>query len=234
MSQDDFVLTFVELMAAKERKFSMRDGYGHRIMGFDIARYGHDLCAAVGIEQLGALSWRVFHVETWGNKDLDYTSGRIQSTSNIHNVNDNIIDEDGIGSGPLDFITKGRKRDDYIGFRNKAYAFDDNKDYANARTAAAFKLKEYVAKGWMQIEDEGLIQELMTLRYKFTNDGRRILISKEEMRKQGVASPNMADALLMAASLIYQVKEQQDRMYTPNRFRQYAKEESLFALAGVR
>lgn len=232
MDQDDYVFNFNELMDAKKREYSHRDGYGHRIMGFDIARYGNDKCASVGLHQIGALAWKVFHVEQWEHKDLDYTTGRILSTSNQHNVNDNIIDEDGIGSGPLDFIQKGRKREDFQGFRNAGLSFEINKFYANPRTAAAFKLKEYISKGWIAIPDEALIQELMTLRYKFTNDGRRILISKEEMRKDGIKSPNMADALLMAASLINQVKVEQDRQY----FRQSHayKEENLFANAGIR
>jgi hypothetical protein len=234
MEEDDFVFTFADLMEAKRREYAFREGYGHRIMGFDIARYGNDKCAAAGIQQHGALAWRTFHVEQWDHKDLDYTTGRVLSTSNQHNVNDNIIDEDGIGAGPLDFIQKGRKREDFRGFRNVAYSYEQNKYYANPRTAAAFKLKEYVQKGWIAIPQEEVIQELMTLRYKFTNDGRRILVSKEEMRnKYKIKSPNMADALLMAASLINEVKESQDRMYAP-RFPQHYKEESLFTTAGIR
>lgn len=230
--EDDFVFNFTELMQAKSREFALRQGYGHRIMGFDIARYGNDKCAAVGLQQIGALAWRMFHVEQWDHRDLDYTTGRILSVANNQNSNDNIIDEDGIGSGPLDFIQKGRKREDFIGFRNSQYSYEQNKFYCNPRTAAAFKLKEYVSKGWIALPDEAVIQELMTLRYKFSNDGRRVLISKEEMRKNGIKSPNMADALLMAASLIGEIKQQQDRMYAP-RF-QEAKEENLFTIAGVR
>jgi len=232
LEQDDFVFNFSELMQAKTREYATRTGYGHRIMGFDVARYGNDKCAAVGLHQLGALAWKMFHVEQWDHKDLDYTTGRILSTSNLHHVNDNIIDEDGIGSGPLDFIQKGRQREDFRGFRNKPYSFQDNQFYGNARTKAAFKLKEFVSKGWIALPDEEVIQELMTLRYKFTNDGRRILISKEEMRKEGIKSPNLADALLMAASLINEVKAKQDIQYF--RQSQVSKEENLFGIAGVR
>lgn len=232
MDQDDFVFNFTELMEAKKREYAHRDGYGHRIMGFDIARYGNDKCAAIGLHQLGALAWKMFHVEQWDHKDLDYTTGRILSISNQNNANDNIIDEDGIGSGPLDFIQKGRKREDFQGFRNVAYSYEKNKFYANPRTAAAFKLKEFVSKGWVALPDEEVIQELMTLKYKFTNDGRRILMSKEEMRKEGVKSPNLADALLMAASLINEIKARQDVQYF--RQSQTYKEENLFSIAGVR
>jgi hypothetical protein len=232
MEDDDFVFNFADLMAAKIIEYAPRVGYGHRLMGYDVARYGNDMSAAVGIHQLGALAWKVFHVEQWGQKDLDATTGRIRSTSITHRVNNSIIDEDGIGSGPLDFITQGQKREDFRGFRNKALSMGDNPDFANTRTVAAFKAKEYINKGWLAIPQEELIQELMTLRYRYTNDGRRILVSKEDMRKKGVKSPNMADAFLYACSLINEVKENQDYQYKP-RFSQ-RESDNLFAIAGVR
>ena len=47
-----------------------------------------------------------------------------------------------------------------------------------------------------------------------------------------VKSPNAADAMLMAVTLIGEVKRAQDNQYV--RREQYSKEESLFGLAGVR
>jgi len=232
MEQDDFVFNFETMLEAKKREFAYHgDGYGHRIIGYDIARYGNDKCAAVGIHQIGATAWKVFHVEQWDHRDLDYTTGRILSVSNNNRAIDNIIDEDGIGAGPLDFIQKGRQRDDFRGFRNHVYSYSDNSFYCNPRTAAAFKLKEYIDKGWIAIANEELVEELMTFRYKFSNDGRRILLSKEEMRKLGYKSPNLGDALIMAISLIGDVKAAQDRFYMPQRT-QY-KDRSLFEIARV-
>lgn len=232
MTEDDYVFNFTELMEAKKRDYAFRFGYGHRIMGFDIARYGNDKCAAVGIHQIGALAWKVFHVEQWEGKSLSDTGGRVQLIANENKVNDKIIDEDGIGGGPLDYILNEPKNKDYHGFKNIVYGYDKNNHFGNPRTEAAFKLKEYISKGWISIPQEELIQELMTLRYKFMNDGRRILVSKEEMRKKGVKSPNMADAFLMAASLINEVKQQQDSQYV-RRYREPV-EENLFHIAGIR
>lgn len=234
MDNDDYVFDFNTLMECKKIEFAPRTGYGHRIIGYDIARYGNDTCAGVGLHQHGALAWSEFLVEEWAKKDLDYTCGRILSTSKNNNANDNIIDEDGIGSGPLDFITHGRKRDDFQGFRNLPYSFEKNADYGNARTKYAFKLKEYIEKGWLAIRNEKLIQELMTLRYRYDNHGRRILVSKEQLRKEGIRSPNLADALIMAASRIDAVKEDQDNQYYMQRRRNHSAQENLFQIAGVR
>lgn len=232
LEEDDYVFSFAELEASRRIEYATREGYGHRVGGFDIARYGNDKCAAVGLQQIGALAWEMFHVEQWEKKDLDYTTGRILSISALKQFDDNVVDEDGIGGGPLDFINKGKERTDFEGFHNKAYNKSENAYFGNRRTEMAFKLKEYISKGWIKITDEETIQELMTLRYKYTNDGRRILLSKEVMRTLGIASPNKADALLMAASKMGEVKHKQDRMYDHRRH--IVPECDLFATAGIR
>jgi len=232
MEADDFVFNFSMLLDAKKLEYAPRAGYGYKVMGVDVARFGNDKCAAVIIQQIGALFWKIVHVEQWEHRDLDYSTGRILAVAAQHAVDDNIIDEDGIGGGPLDFITKGRKRSDFRGFRNRQTPFDDNRFFCNPRTDAAFKLREYVTKGWIAIPQEDVINELMTLRYKFSNDGRRILISKDEMKKQGIKSPNIADATLMAASLIEDKQRLQDVQYS-HRPAVY-KEENLFSLAGIK
>jgi hypothetical protein len=53
------------------------------------------------------------------------------------------------------------------------------------------------------------------------------------MRKDGFKSPNMADALIMAVSLVGEAKIEQEIEYTP-RINQTAKDESLFNIAGIK
>ena len=53
------------------------------------------------------------------------------------------------------------------------------------------------------------------------------------MRKDGIPSPNLADACIMAESLIGQVNQRQERQYEPNT-QSYSQEDNLFKLAGVR
>lgn len=53
------------------------------------------------------------------------------------------------------------------------------------------------------------------------------------MRKDGFPSPNLADACIMAESLIGKVIQKQEQQYEPN-VQDYSKEDDLFKLAGVR
>jgi len=229
---EDAVFSFEELTNTKLNKYPLREGYGQRLAGFDIARFGDDKCACVGIQQMGALRWEVFYVDQWDHKDLNYTAGRILMTSNEQRFTTSIIDEDGIGAGPLDTLNKGRGLDNFRGFRNPSLSYDENKFYGNNRTANVYKLKELILKGYIAIENPELIRELTTLKYTFDHNQRRILISKDRMRKEGVKSPNLADALIMSVSLIGEVKQQQEEQYFSQP--QYAKENNLFQLSGLR
>jgi len=230
---EDAVFTYSELEDAKINKYALRASYGLRIAGFDIARYGDDKCACIILQQMGALHWEEVYCDQWGQKDLNYTTGRILSIINEQNVNKSIIDEDGIGSGPLDTLQKGRGLDNIVGFRNPTIGYLDNKDYANPRTANAYKVKKMLMNHHLALNTEPLIKELLTMKYSYDHQQRKILISKEIMRtKFKIKSPNLADALVMAASLIDEIKTGQDTQY---RQRQVAShEENLFTLAGVR
>jgi phage terminase large subunit len=230
---EDAVFSFESLNEARRLEYEPREGYGYRIAGFDIARYGDDKCAAVIIQQVGALQWDVVHVEEWAGKDLNYSTGRILNIAAENRVDKAIIDEDGIGSGPLDSLQKGRSLEYFIGFRNPSISYSDNKDYANYRTVNTYKLREMINAGHLRIPDDGLIKELMTFKYTFDHNQRKILISKDQMRtKYKIKSPNMADALIMAVSLITEVKEKQDHQYV--RRSAMSKEENLFGIAGIR
>jgi hypothetical protein len=210
---DDFVFSYQELLSAKLNIYPLREQYGYRVAGFDIARYGNDKCACIILQQMGALHWEVCHIEQWEHKDLNYTTGRILSITNEHRVNKAIIDEDGIGAGPLDTLNKGRGLEYFTGFRNPTQSYEKDSSYANPRTSNAFKVKDYLLKGHIYFTDDDLINELSTLKFTFDNNQRRILISKEKMRKEGVKSPNLADALIMAVSMIGEIKYNQDKQY---------------------
>jgi phage terminase large subunit len=230
---EDSVYSRSELEYSKTNVYKLRDGYGIRVAGFDIARYGDDKCAVVVLQQMGALHWETILVDEWDHKDLNYTTGRILHTSNQQNVARAIIDEDGLGAGPFDTLTKGRGLDMFTGFRNPVIGYNENKEFANHRTKWAYKLKDMLMNGHIHITEEKLIDELMTIKYTFDNNQRRILISKEKMRKDGFKSPNMADALIMAVSIIGAVKQEQEQPYRP-RQSNYSKDENLFNIAGIR
>ena len=231
---EDSVYSRAELIRSKDTTYPLRDGYGMRLAGYDIARFGDDKSAVVGLQQMGALHWETFLVDEWDHKDLNYTTGRILHTTNSNDISKAIIDEDGLGAGPFDTLTKGRGLDMFHGFRNPALSYQDNKEFANNRTKWAYKLKDMLMQGHIHITEDKLIDELMTIKYTFDHNQRRILVSKDKMRKDGFKSPNMADSLIMALSLIDQVKQEQGVRYVPKVNRNYSTDDNLFNIAGVK
>ncbi len=230
---EDKLYSFDEFERAKNVQHALAAGYGIRLAGFDIARFGDDKCAAYIIQQMGALHWEEIFVDEWDHKDLNYTTGRILQITNEYNVDLAAIDEDGLGAGPYDTLTRGRKLEYFTGFKNPPISPQSNPHFGNNRTVAAYKLKDLLMQDHICIKDKATIDELLTLKYEFDHHQRRILVSKDKMKKEGVKSPNRGDACIMAVSLIGQVKERQDQAYEP-KVQTESAEDNLFKLAGVR
>lgn len=230
---EDSLFSLADFDNGKKNAHILSPGYGLRVAGFDIARYGDDKCAAFIFQQMGALHWEEIFCDEWEKQDLNYTTGRILMICNEQGVDMAAIDIDGIGSGPFDTLNKGRQLDYFVGFRNPAIGYNDNRDFGNVRTVNAYKFKDAIVKGHRNVKTQKAIDELLTIKYNFDHNQRRILVSKDKMRKDGIKSPNIADAVIMAESLIGQVKQKQERQYEPQTPR-YSNDDNLFRIAGVR
>ena len=229
---EDALFSEEELLDTGHNKRELIPSYGLRVGAFDIARFGDDKSACVGLQQMGSLRWEEFYCDEWEKRDLNYTTGRILDTHRIEKFERSVIDVDGIGAGPFDTLRYGRQLDEFIEFRNKPMGHKDNPFYGNKRTEYAYKLKDLVINGHIIINTKDLIKELCTLRYTFDHYQRRILVSKDVMKsKFKVKSPNKADALIMAVSQIGQIQYNQTRQYY--QVPQVAPEADLFEIAGV-
>ena len=230
---EDALFSLADFRNGQENRHIMANGYGLRVAGFDIARFGDDKCCGFVLQQMGALHWEEVFVDEWENRDLNYSTGRILEITNQCEVSMAAIDADGIGAGPFDSLSKGRGLDYFVGFRNNPISYQDNKNYGNNRTINAYKVKDMLRAGHLCIKDDKTIEELLTIKYEFDHNQRRILVSKDKMRKLGIKSPNRADAIIMATSLVGQVKQKQDEMYVPRETTQ-GHEDNLFKIAGIR
>jgi phage terminase large subunit len=231
---DDALFSLADFEYGKQQAHALRPGYGIRVAGFDIARMGDDKSACVILQQMGALHWEEVFCDEWSKQDLNFTTGRILTICNEQGVDMAAIDIDGLGAGPFDTLNKGRNLDYFVGFRNPSIGYHDNKDFCNPRTINAYKMKDAIVKGHRCIRTQKVIDELLTLKYTFDHNQRRLLVSKEIMKsKYKLKSPNLGDATIMAESLIGQVKQRQDRQYQPSTSN-YSQEDNLFKIAGVR
>jgi hypothetical protein len=195
--------------------------------GFDPSRYGQDFTAVTILEQRGQNHWQLIKTFEWSKMDLNYSTGRLKGIIKEYDVSKCACDIDGLGSGPYDILTAGHRLDAYIPFSNVKLSHND---YANARTKNFYELKEMLRNGHLALPgNDKLISELLNIRFTFDASQRRILLSKEQMKKQGIPSPNLADALAMSMSALNEVHEGQSIRYEGSwKQPRYSKEEDLF------
>jgi len=73
--------------------------------------------------------------------------------------------------------------------------------YYNKRSEGFFLMKELFDRSFLKIiDDPELSEQLLGIKYKYrsTGKGQKAIIGKEELRKEGLKSPDRADALMMA------------------------------------
>lgn len=191
---DDVLMNSKALYESSRIVYANFGAYG-RILAVDVARFGDDETVFSAIEKISELNFRHLHQETWRNKDLMMTAGKTLDLIRQLNIDITCIDDVGIGGGVTDRLREQKHRiQAFVG-----NAASVNPMYANARSEAAFILKEMVDRKQISIiPDNELMEQLMSLKYKYKSDGKKALVSKDEMRKEGFKSPDRADALTMA------------------------------------
>ena len=70
--------------------------------------------------------------------------------------------------------------------------------YINQRAELWFRCKDWLERRDCKLADDQILKvELATPKYKFTSSGKRQVESKDEIKRRGVPSPDIADALIL-------------------------------------
>ncbi|GAG99308.1 unnamed protein product, partial [marine sediment metagenome] len=76
--------------------------------------------------------------------------------------------------------------------------------YVNKRSELYWKLREHFESGMISIpNDKVLIRELASIKYELDSRGRILIWSKQRMKKEGIKSPDRAEALMLAFADYY-------------------------------
>jgi hypothetical protein len=129
-----------------------------------------------------------------------WTVGRFIDLRREYNCAQSICDADGLGGGAIDRLKEVGVN--VLEFHGGAKA--KNEEYfGNKRSEGFFELKRLIENGYIKLLDShDQTNELLTIRYKYTSKGQKLIVSKDDMRKEGIKSPDIADALMMAVSVI--------------------------------
>jgi hypothetical protein len=192
-ADDDTIIPFHLAEAAMRRDIEADEGV-RPIWAVDPARFGSDRTAFC--RRIGGV---ITEITSWQGLDTMQTVGRIKAEYDAQSVNMRpsliLVDSIGIGAGVVD-----RLRELGLPTRgvNVAEAPSMGGMYNNLRTELWFKTKAWLEDRSCRIpENDELLAELTSIRYTFASNGKMAAESKDQMRKRGLRSPDLADAVCL-------------------------------------
>ena len=196
--QGDTVIPLSLIENAVERQVEVNPNSAV-VWGLDCARMGGDrtaLCKRKGNTLLEPITW-------WTGKDLMQTCGLVVAEyKRLENFPDELpeeicVDSIGIGAGVCDRLAE-------LGLPVRGVCVSerpstDGKTYNRLRDELWFRAREWFEQRDCRIPQacEELVAELSLPTYHFTSLGKMQVEGKDNMKKRGVRSPDLADAFCL-------------------------------------
>ena len=194
LADDDTIIPYHLIENATHRDVQIDEEHTSVVWGLDVARFGTDKTALC--KRQGPV---VSEIMAWQGLDLMQTVGRVvaeyEALPPSRQPTQILVDSIGVGSGVVD-----RLRELGLPVRgvNVAEAPSMGDTYLNLRSELWFKTKAWLEDRSCKLpKNDKLIAELSSIRYSFTSSGKMKAESKDEMRKRGLTSPDLADALCL-------------------------------------
>ena len=161
-------------------------------LGVDVARFGTDR-TVIALRRGG--QGRIVH-NVIGSDTME-TAGLVRRYLKLHNASIAGIDTVGVGGGVYDRLAEDNEpvHEMVAAGRPRDYA-----TFSNCRAEWYWNFREMLERGELDLdpEDEDLLSELAGMQFKIDTRGRIIIESKEDMKKRGMNSPDLADAMVLA------------------------------------
>lgn len=211
---EDDVLVPLSLVEAAVGRDIEDTGYWRPVWGLDVARFGDD-CTAVAKR---AGNFVTEPVVWWRGADLMETVGRVarmyeqakesdaEGGAPLKEPKTIAVDSIGIGAGVADRLRElglpvvGVN----VGERPREPGF------MRLRDEVFWRMREWFeARDCKVVEDSALIGQICAMKYTHTSSGKLQLESKDDMKKRGMKSPDLADALALTFAVGLDVNERE-------------------------
>ena len=171
------------------------------VMGVDVARFGDDRSVIVLRRGLDARTWPM---EKHQGLDLMTLAARVAERAAAENVRAVFVDEGGIGAGVVDRLRQlGVPFVFGVHFGGKPETWDAEgakPKYANKRAEMWGNMKAWLAQASLPDETD-LRADLCGCEYGYDGSQAIQLEKKADMKKRGLASPDIGDALALTFAL---------------------------------
>lgn len=185
----DSLISVNDIANAIQRETKIPEQFEKK-MGVDVARFGNDRSVII-IRQME----KVIRKEVYSSQDTMQIAGHVlRIAKEEHILRENIyIDVIGVGGGVYDRLKEQGWSATAV---NVAESPEDKENYANLRAELYAKhVKEWIKTADIPNDDD--FYELANIKYKFNSLGKLLIESKEDMKKRGIESPDVADALML-------------------------------------
>ena len=180
----------LELILAAVGRDVVEDANQGLVLGVDVARMGDDptiICPRRGMIVEPLLSYHKL--------DTMETVGFIMMWMADMHPRATLIDSIGIGAGVVDRLRELRKSVHGV---NVAEVASRRDRFFRLRDDLYWRVRERFESRRIQIpNDDELIGELSSIKFRVESNGKIKVEGKNEMRKRGLSSPNRADALML-------------------------------------
>jgi hypothetical protein len=162
---------------------------GKKRLGVDIGRGGNYTVFVLRTDNYAKI------LEKNRDSDLMAQVGRIIRIMQDENIlaEDVFIDDVGVGGGIVDRLKEEGYKVRAVKEGEKA---QNSEKFVNVRAEAYWELRKWILDGGALEKNEDWYQ-LCEIRYKEDSSSRLKIESKEDMRKRGLESPDVADALML-------------------------------------
>ena len=187
----NFLFPYSKIRSAVNRKLEIADS-DVKWVGQDLAREGDDTCVFT-LRQGG----KVLYTDVWGKTDEMESVGLIQLKMERFGVKPENVNIDDMPSGVGSRLHELKCYVNKIIFGGTA---QDPDHYVNIRAEMYDNLRKRFEAGTISIpDDQELIAQLSSIRFKIASDKKLQIISKGDMKRQyHLKSPDKADSLALA------------------------------------
>lgn len=169
--------------------------FGDVVWGVDVARFGEDrtaLCKRRGNTMLEP-------IKSWRGKDTMQTAGMIKNEYDATHAKQRpiaiLVDVIGLGAGVVDRLNEMGLPVKGV---NVAESPSVEDQYARLRDELWFKARDwFFGRDVTMPQDEALIAELTLPSFRVLSTGKKQVESKDDLKRRGVTSPDLADAFCL-------------------------------------
>lgn len=183
-----------DLVDAAVRRERSSSPYDPLVLGVDIARFGDDrtvLSFRRGLDARELPSVVMRGVDTMG------VAGRVAQEIEDKRVDACFVDEGGVGAGVLDRLRQLGHRPIGVNFGSKPDGGVGGLEVRNKAAEMWVRVRDWLRDGGCLPDDRDLCGELTAREYGYDGLNKIVMEKKDDMKKRGLASCDLADALAL-------------------------------------